>query len=139
MSAVPDLKGRDVSVCAGFPPREAHTEPGHAGDATDGRVSALPTVDSAQILRDLIGDEGSLADRAVALVNGPRQDSYGEPVHMHAQVAQVWAATFGWDVDNHKAALAMALVKIIREAHQADEENRLDLIGYIEIADRCVQ
>lgn len=133
MSAVPDLKGRDVSMCAGFPPREAPTEPGHAGEWVQG-VERMFT-DSDPVATS----EHSLADRAVALVNGPRQDSYGEPVHMHAQVAQVWAATFGWDVDNHKAALAMALVKIIREAHQADEENRLDLIGYIEIADRCVQ
>lgn len=79
----------------------------------------------------------SLRNEATALVDGERQDDYGEPVYMHAQVAQVWAATFGWDVDNHKAALAMALVKIVREAHKPKHDNRVDAVGYLTIAGRC--
>lgn len=85
-----------------------------------------------------VGDLPSLRDDALDLVNGARQDAYGEPVAMHDRVARVWAATFGWDVDNHKAALALALLKIVREAYCPDRDNRVDGVGYLDIADRCV-
>lgn len=86
-----------------------------------------------------LAERCTLRNKATNLVDGDRQADYGEPVYMHAQVAQVWAATFGWDVDNHKAALAMALVKIVREAHKPKTDNRVDAVGYIEIAGRCAE
>ena len=137
----PDLKGRDLheldgstshmDTCEGSKmPREARV----AEAVSDVRASTQPLRGHLPPVRE----PRPLSDEALELVNGPRQESYGEPVHMHAQVAQVWAACFGWEVDNHKAALAMALVKMVREANKPGADNRLDAIGYIAIAERCV-
>lgn len=83
------------------------------------------------------GRVSTLRDVALSLVDGDRQDAYGEPVAMHTRLAEAWSAVFGWDVDAHKAALAMVVLKAVREAYQPNVDNRVDGIGYWQIVDRC--
>ena len=81
----------------------------------------------------------TLSDRALELVNGDRQDEYGEPLEHCRKVAAVWAAAFGWDVDARKFALAMNLLKLVREAHCPKEDSRVDAVGWGEIEDQIVE
>ena len=87
-------------------------------------------------LEDDVTTGARLLDEAGSLVNGPRQDSYGEPVDCMRRWADMLRAAFDWDVDAHKAALAMSLLKHVREAYSPDFANRVDAVGYLEIADR---
>jgi len=53
------------------------------------------------------------------------------------RVATVWRGLFGWDVTPRTAALALAALKIVREAHKPAADNRVDLAGYVAIEERC--
>ena len=81
----------------------------------------------------------TLSDRALELVNGDRQDEYGEPLEHAEKVAATWAAALGWDVDARKFALAMTLLKIVREAHNPKQDSRTDAVGWLEIEQRIVE
>lgn len=94
------------------------------------------TDDIDQVMEDDVTTGAKLLDEAGSLVNGPRQDSYGEPVDCMRRWADMLRAAFDWDVDAHKAALAMSLLKHVREAYEPDFGNRVDAVGYLEIADR---
>ena len=52
-----------------------------------------------------------------------------------------WAAIlnilYGWDIDAHKASMAMSLLKHVREAHAPQRDNRVDSAGYLDMADRA--
>jgi hypothetical protein len=53
------------------------------------------------------------------------------------KVAEVWKALFGWETDAHTVAIAMVAFKLVRETHEPYEDNRVDAMGYLEIARRC--
>lgn len=77
-----------------------------------------------------------LFDRASALVNGARQDRYGEPVAHWSDVATVWSVLAGCEISAHTAALMMAALKLVRESKVPDVDNRTDAVGYLEIVER---
>ena len=74
---------------------------------------------------------------ATSLVDGERQAAYGPPVLHWEKVAACWSAILGMEVTAHRAALCMAAMKLVRESHRADPENRIDCHGYLDIAGRC--
>lgn len=81
----------------------------------------------------------SVLDEARALVDGSRQDDYGDPVECMEKWAQCLVILFGWDADAHKASLAMTVLKIVRETNRPKRDNRVDGIGYLDIADRSAE
>lgn len=78
-----------------------------------------------------------LLTEAEMLVNGDRQEAYGEPVECMEKWAAVLRVLYGWDIDAHRASIAMSLLKHVRESHKPDRSNRVDGAGYLEIADRA--
>lgn len=78
-----------------------------------------------------------MRDEALELVDGERARAYGPPVIHWEKVAACWSAILGTEVTAHRAALCMAAMKLVRDAHRADPENRLDCHGYLDIAGRC--
>lgn len=104
------------------------------------RVGALPDVrPSGEDRRGSLHElrPAGLVDQASALVDGDRQAEYGEPVEHMRRVAKVWSVILSCEVDAHKVALALAALKLVREAHKPGADNRVDAVGYLEIADRC--
>lgn len=81
--------------------------------------------------------QSTLRDEALELVDGERARAYGPPVIHWEKVAACWSAILGTEVTAHRAALCMAAMKLVRDAHRADPENRLDCHGYLDIAGRC--
>lgn len=86
----------------------------------------------------LVGEK-PVKDPALVLVDGARQDAYGEPVEHMTRVAQVWSVILSCDVTPRKVALAMAALKLVRESYKHDADNTLDLRGYAHIVDRCAE
>lgn len=76
---------------------------------------------------------------AHALLNGPRQKSYGDPEAKWAEVAKVWSVIFGVEITAEQASLAMAAMKIVRASRRHDFDDLADAAAYCEIAHRIRQ
>ena len=78
----------------------------------------------------------SILSRAERLVvRGARRAQYGEPVAHLSRVAAVWSALTGREFTAHDVAVMLAAMKLVRESHRPDEDNRVDAAGYVLIAD----
>ena len=71
-----------------------------------------------------------IADYAVSLVTGNRQDDYGHPLDDFSRTAKIWEAILGTSVTAEQVALCMVGVKIAREANRQKLDNTVDGIGY---------
>lgn len=81
---------------------------------------------------DVFYDEGPIS-RAIPLVYGDRQSTYGHPSEDFARTAGMWKALFGWDVRPEDVPLAMVTVKLSRLRQTPDHQDSMtDVAGYIE-------
>lgn len=74
--------------------------------------------------------------RADDLVNGDRQDMYGEPVNNMGNIARAWSGVCGFTISPKQVALCLAAMKLVREGYRHQDDNLIDAIGYLEIAAR---
>jgi hypothetical protein len=76
---------------------------------------------------------------AEAVVNGPRQAQYGDPVVTCERIGMAWAAILGLPgVTAKEVALMMAALKLVREAGEEHHyDNLVDAAGYVAIAHRA--
>ena len=72
-------------------------------------------------------------------MEGDRQDAYGDCVDNHRRIALIFSGILGTRVSAHQAALMMQGVKLAREAHHPQRDNRVDGAAYWHIVDRCVE
>ena len=75
----------------------------------------------------------SVLSRAEELVSRDRLADYGDPREMFDGVARVWSAILGCPVTASQAALCMAGLKLVREAHRHKPDNLVDLAGYARV------
>ena len=74
---------------------------------------------------------GEILAHAAALVDGPRNDDYGDPVENHERIAALWSVVFGHVVTAEQVALCMDLVKTARLIHNPrHSDSWLDKCGY---------
>lgn len=71
-----------------------------------------------------------IADYAVSLVSGDRQNDYGHPLDDFTRAAKIWEAILGVPVTAEHVALCMVGVKIAREVNRQKLDNAVDGIGY---------
>lgn len=88
---------------------------------------------------------GAVLEKAINVINGDRQDQYGNPEDSFATIGDFWTvymthkqkqagALLGF-IGKKDVALMMALMKIGREMHGAGkEDNMIDAAGYIGLA-----
>jgi len=81
------------------------------------------------------GSDESILLEANRLVNGDRQDAYGEAYHDFSRTAKIWSAILGSDVTPQQVGLCMCGVKISRECNKHKTDNLTDLAGYAQ----CVE
>lgn len=74
--------------------------------------------------------DATIAEEAVAVVKGPRQDNYAHPIINFQRIADLWGPVFGHAVTPQQVSLAMILVKVAREINMHTRDNLVDLIGY---------
>jgi hypothetical protein len=84
---------------------------------------------------------GSVLDEAKTIINGERQNVYGNPEDSFEVIAEMWNAYIKGKFPNVElqlnakdTALMMVLFKIARETHQGKRDNLIDAAGYIGIA-----
>ncbi len=73
-------------------------------------------------------------DKIDALLN-ERHKTYGDPVLIHARIAEVWSGICGHDIDPRTVPLMMAGLKLVRAQSAPGHADSLDdTLGYVEIA-----
>jgi hypothetical protein len=75
-------------------------------------------------------------DRGLELVNGERQEMYGEPVEHMGHVARAWSGVLGFTITPKQVALCMVALKLVRENYKHNPDNILDAHGYLTILER---
>lgn len=73
---------------------------------------------------------GSILSEAHKIINGDRQDIYGNPEDSFQIIAELWSAILGIAISSKDVALMMCLLKIAREIKQGCRDNWIDLAGY---------
>ncbi len=83
---------------------------------------------------------GKILDMAKAIINGERNDQYGEPENAFGLVALFWGAYLDHiyqktdEIEPRDVAIMMVLFKIARLAHQKGEDSLVDAVGYLALA-----
>lgn len=75
--------------------------------------------------------KAEILTKANEIVNGQRQQDYGQPEDNFGQIARLWEAYIGIEFTSVDVAMMMALLKIARIASgHATEDSFIDLAGY---------
>lgn len=70
------------------------------------------------------------------LINGDRQQSYGNVTQNFNSIAQIWSAILKITVSESDVALCMAGLKIARESSKHKKDNLVDACGYLALAQK---
>lgn len=92
----------------------------------DAHAPAAPTPTTETILQEaarLTGD------------GGERNDSYDHPYPNFSKIAATWSVIFGVPVAPRQVALALILMKVVRDNHRPKRDNIVDIAGYA----RCIE
>ena len=74
-------------------------------------------------------------ERAIALVDGDRNKTYGDPTENHTRIAARWSITLGVHVEPWQVPLMMADLKIDRYANcPGHEDSAVDGAAYLAIS-----
>ena len=83
-------------------------------------------------------ERGSILDEAKEVINGERQNHYGDPEDSFALIAEYWSIYLEKNVTPQDVAMMMVLFKLARESHQHKRDNLVDAAGYLGIlGDMC--
>ena len=83
--------------------------------------------------------EPTILEEANSIIYGARESDYGHPYDMAKGVADAWRTHFGWGVKPRDVAVAMILMKLVREKNKPKRDNRVDLAGYAGVLDRILE
>lgn len=76
---------------------------------------------------------GLVLDEAKNVINGDRQDMYGNPEDSFKLIAKYWSTYLEVDITARDATLMMVLFKLAREKNQHKRDNIVDAAGYLGI------
>ena len=72
---------------------------------------------------------------AAKLLKGKRHEEYGDKKTNHNNIAKLWKAYLGIELDAHDVAILMLLLKIARtKSGNPTEDTYIDMVGYSAIA-----
>lgn len=78
---------------------------------------------------------GEILSEAKAVINGVRQDAYGNPENNFETIAELWTIYTGHAVTAHDVAIMMVLLKIARiKTGVGTKDSYVDAAGYIALA-----
>ena len=72
-----------------------------------------------------------ILETAKHLVNGDRQDDYGDAAESFKAIAEMWSAYLGVDVSGRDVCNMMALLKIARLRNGPHDDSSVDGAGYL--------
>lgn len=80
---------------------------------------------------------GQILTDAVKVINGDRQDTYGNPEDSFETISQYWSLflkkKLKVNIDKQDVAMMLVLFKIAREENQHKKDNLVDAAGYLGI------
>ena len=72
---------------------------------------------------------------ATKLVNGDRQENYGDPYLNHCRIAVLWSVILEQEITPQQVALCMAQVKMSRLVHDDSHlDSYIDAAAYVSLA-----
>jgi hypothetical protein len=74
---------------------------------------------------------GKILLKALDVINGERQDQYGDPEQSFTEIAKYWSTYLKREISASDVAMMMVLFKIARESHCLKEDNIVDAAGYL--------
>lgn len=79
----------------------------------------------------------NVLDAAARAIYGQRAEAYGPPEEggSFASIAVGWSEILGTEVTAHQVALCMIWLKVVREAHNCQPDNLVDIAGYAALAE----
>lgn len=76
-----------------------------------------------------------ICEEALHVINGERQDQYGNPEDTFFRIACLWSSYLGREVEGSDVANMMILLKMAREKEgRGKKDNYVDIIGYAALA-----
>ena len=76
-------------------------------------------------------ETGNSITKAESLVNGDRDEEYGEPSVNHKRIAELWSVILDQAVSEQDVYLCMIAVKMSRLIHDNEHEDSwIDIAGY---------
>ncbi len=90
-------------------------------------------------------DCGEILLKARMIINGERQNQYGDPEDSFAQIARYWTAFLSTkpideSISAHDVAMMLILMKVARcKGQEYKEDNYIDAAGYIALANDMVR
>ena len=76
----------------------------------------------------------NILQQAKELVEGDRQNEYGDKLKNHQNIAALWSIFLQKNISAHDVAMCMALVKVARLMHAHKADSYVDLAAYASIA-----
>lgn len=76
---------------------------------------------------------GAVLREAEKVINGERQDMYGNPEDSFADIALLWGWYLRMPIAPEEVAMMMTLLKVARERNQCKRDNIVDACGYLGI------
>lgn len=80
----------------------------------------------------------TITDEAKKLVEGERQKDYGNMNDSFTRIAGLWSAYTGITIDKYDVAKMMILMKVSRAKLTNHRDSYLDIVAYVECADRLM-
>ena len=68
--------------------------------------------------------------KAEELINGDRNETYGDARESFGTIAKLWSVYLGVDVTAEQVAAMLVLMKISRQRKSKHMDNWVDIIGY---------
>lgn len=78
----------------------------------------------------------SILAEADKIINGDRNEAYGDATPAFTEYAKGASVIFGTDCTAKQVALFMVWMKLCRELHKPKRDNRTDMAGYTGLADQ---
>jgi len=80
----------------------------------------------------------SIVQEGKEVVAGDRQDDYGDLKQSFDRIAAFWSAYTGVNLDALDVAKMMILLKVSRAKLNNHRDSYVDIVGYVECADRLL-
>lgn len=80
----------------------------------------------------------SMAQEAIQLVSGKRNQDYGDIDNSFTRIAGLWSAYLGKHIDKFDVAKMMMLLKISRAKDSNHRDSYVDIVGYVECVDKLL-
>lgn len=79
-----------------------------------------------------------ILDEAKTIVDGKRQEDYGNMNDSFLRIAGLWSAYLGIHVDKYDVAKMMILLKVSRAKDGNHRDSYVDIVGYVECVDKLL-